>query len=173
MAGKKQALILVADKYEDLEVHYPRLRLIEAGLKVVVAGDKEGHTYESKHGYPMKADVSFEKVKVGDFDLVVIPGGYAPDKLRMIPRVLEITRQFHEAKKLIAYICHAGWVPVSAGVIKGIKCTSYVAIKDDMINAGGLWSDSPVVVDKHFISSRCPDDLPQFCQAILKFLADR
>lgn len=171
MAGKQQVLILVADKYEDLELHYPRFRLIEAGIKVVVGGEKEGHVYESKHGYPAKADLSFDMVKVNEFDALLIPGGYAPDTLRAMPRVLEITRQFHEAKKLIAYICHAGWVPASAGVIKGIKCTSYGSIKDDMVNAGGLWSDAPVIVDKNFISSRCPDDLPVYCQAILKHLA--
>lgn len=166
----KKILILVADQYEDLELHYPRLRFIEAGKKVVVAGANKGTIYKSKHGYDCKADIGFSDVSVDDFSAVVVPGGYAPDKLRTIPEVLEIIRQFNKQKKLIAFICHGGWVPVSAGVLKNIKCTSYAAIKDDMINAGAEWVDSEVVVDKHFISSRCPDDLPKFCEAILTHL---
>lgn len=169
--NQKKILIFVADEYEDLELHYPKCRLMEAGKKVVVAGEKKDNIYKSKHGYPCKSDVAFDDVRVDDFDALVIPGGYAPDKLRNIPKVLEITRKFHEQKKLIAFICHAGWVPASAKVIDGIKCTSYASIKDDMINAGGLWVDEPVVVDQHFISSRFPDDLPFFCPAILDYLS--
>ena len=108
-----------------------------------------------------------------DFDALIIPGGYAPDKLRKLPRVLEITKKFHQQKKLIAYICHAGWIPVSAGIIDGVKCTSYMTIKDDMVNAGAKWVDEAVVIDQGIISSRFPDDLPKFCPAIIEHLSNQ
>lgn len=169
LTGQK-ILILVADEYEDLELQYPKYRLIEEGAKVVIAGPKEKETYKGKKGYPCVADISFDAVHPEEFDALIIPGGYAPDKLRTNPKVLEITRHFHEKEKLIAFICHAGWVPISAKVIKDVKCTSYFAIKDDMINAGAQWVDASVVIDRHFISSRCPDDLPHFCIEIINYL---
>ncbi len=167
----QKVLLFVDDIYEDLELQYPKYRLIEAGKKVIVAGEKKETTYKGKHGYPCKPDAIFNEIQVKEFDALVIPGGYSPDKLRQNPKVLEITRQFHEQNKLIAFICHAGWIPISAKVIKGVKCTSYIAIKDDMINAGANWIDESVVVDKHFISSRFPADLPDFCKAILEHLS--
>ncbi len=166
----KNVLIFVEEGYEDLELQYPKYRLIEAGAKVTIAGPKAKATYTGKKGYPCLSDITFDDVKVADYDALIIPGGHAPDKLRMVPKVLEITKEFDAQKKLIAFICHAGWVPVSAKIIKGIKCTSYAAIKDDMINAGALWEDAPMVQDKHFISSRKPDDLPAFCAQIVKQL---
>lgn len=166
----KKILIYVHDIYEDLELQYPRLRMLEAGAKVIVAGPETNKTYQGKHGYPCKADESFKNICEDEFDALIIPGGYAPDKLRRDPRVLEITKKLHEQGKLIAFICHAGWVPISAKILKGVKCTSHSSIKDDIINAGANWVDEAVVVDRHFISSRSPDDLPQFCTAILKFL---
>ena len=169
----KDILIFVAEEYEDLELHYPKIRLMEAGAKVTVAGAKAGETYKAKHGYPCVSDIAFEEVEVQDYDALIIPGGYAPDKLRKIPKVLEITKEFNQQKKLIAFICHAGWVPVSAKVLAGIKCTSWESIKDDMTNAGGLWEDNAVVIDQHFISSRSPKDLPLFCPAIIKYLMDK
>lgn len=165
-----QILIFVEDLYEDMELQYPKFRMIEAGFKVTIAGAKEKETYKGKHGVPCKADISFDKVNVSDYQALIIPGGYAPDKLRVIPKVLEITKKFHAAEKLIAFICHAGWVPISAGIMKGVKATSYKAIKDDMINAGCQWEDKAVVIDRHFISSRSPDDLPQFCPSIIDYL---
>lgn len=168
----KKVLMFVADIYEELELHYPRLRLIEAGFDVVVAGEKKDTVYKGKYGYPAQSDVSFDEVNVDDFSGLVIPGGYAPDKLRKIPKVLDITKNFHEQKKVIAFICHAGWIPVSANILHGVKCTSYVAIKDDMINAGANWVDESVVVDQHFVSSRTPKDLPVYCAAILKLLSN-
>lgn len=165
-----QILIFVADEYEDLELQYPKYRLMEAGYKVIVAGEKKDLVYKGKHGFPCQADMTFETVDVQQFSALVIPGGYAPDKLRKIPKVLEITRQFNEQNKLIAFICHAGWIPISAKIIEGISCTSYISIKDDMINAGAKWVDKEVVVDKNMISSRSPADLPYFCPAIIKYL---
>jgi protease I len=169
----QKILMLVAEEYEDLELQYPKYRMMEEGARVLVAGKKSKETYKGKHGYPCQADLSIDEVKVDEFQAVIIPGGYAPDKLRRIPKVLEILKQFDSQQKLIAFICHAGWLPISAGIIKGVKCTSFSSIKDDMVNAGAHWVDEPVVVDRHFISSRFPDDLPQFCPAIIDYLAKK
>jgi len=166
----KHILMFIAEEYEDLELLYPKIRMAEAGAKVTIAGDKAQETYHGKKGYPSQADVTFDSISVNDFDALIIPGGYAPDKLRKISKVIEITRQFHDQKKLIAYICHAGWIPVSAKIVKGIRCTSYISIKDDMVNAGANWVDEPVVVDRNIISSRTPDDLPYFCPAIIAYM---
>lgn len=165
-----KVLILAADQFEDTELFYPKIRLTEAGAKVTVAGPKQGETYKGKHGLPITADIGFDKVKVKDYDALIIPGGMAPDKLRKNQKVLEITKEFKDKEKLIAFICHAGWVPISAKVVKGLKCTSYDSIKDDLINAGAKWVDQEVVIDKNFISSRNPNDLPAFCRAIIKYL---
>lgn len=166
-------LLFVADLYEDLELQYPKYRLLEAGKKVVVAGAEKGKIYKGKHGYPCKADISFNEVKVSDYEALIIPGGYAPDHLRRDPKVLDITKKFDKAKKLIAFICHAGWVPISAKIIKGATCTSFFAIKEDMINAGAKWVDKPVVVDNHFITSRSPEDLPIFTKTIIEYLGKK
>lgn len=164
----KKVLLFVENVFEDLELLYPRYRLIEAGAKVVIAGPKAKENYHSKHGYPCQSDIAFKDAKEGDYDALVIPGGYAPDKMRQDASALELVRQFHQKEKPIAFICHAGWVPVSAKVLKGVKCTSWASIKDDMINAGANWVDEPVVVDRHFISSRSPEDLPYFCPALIE-----
>jgi len=165
-----KVLIFAADQFEDTELVYPKIRLTEAGAKVTVAGSKQGETYKGKHGLPITADIAFDKVKVKDYDALIIPGGYAPDKLRKIQKVLEITKEFNDKEKLIAFICHAGWVPISAKIVKGMKCTSFDSIKDDLINAGAKWVDQEVVIDKNIISSRNPNDLPAFCKAIIKYL---
>ncbi len=157
--------------FEDLELLYPRYRLMEEGAKVVIAGPKAKENFQSKHGYPCMADIAFEDAKEADFDALFIPGGYAPDKMRKNQAVLELVRQFNQKGKPIAFICHAGWVPASAKVLKGVKCTSWPSIKDDLINAGANWVDEPVVVDRHFISSRKPDDLPYFCPAAIEVIA--
>ena len=168
--SQKRILMFVHDLYEDLELWYPKLRLIDAGFEVVVAGPDKGCSYKGKLGYPCIADCTFEEVSEKDFTGLVIPGGFSPDQLRRIPKVLELTRQFHKSKKLIAHICHAGWIPISAGIMRGFKCTSTPGIKDDLINAGAKWSDEPLVIDRNMVSSRRPSDLPQFCQGILKIL---
>lgn len=172
LAGK-HILILVDNLYEEMELHYPFYRLKEEGAKVVIAGSKAHESYHGKHGLPCKSDIDFQSVKESEFDVLIIPGGFAPDKLRRDPTVLELVRNFHQKEKPIAFICHAGWVPISAQVIKDVKCTSVSAIKDDLVNAGAHWVDEPVVVDHHFISSRTPDDLPQFCQGIIQFVSHK
>jgi protease I len=169
LKGKK-ILMFVDHVYEDLELQYPKYRLIEEGASVVVAGPKAGETYAGKHGYPAKSDAAIKDMKESDFDGLVIPGGFAPDQLRRDVKVLELTKQFHASGKLIAHICHAGWIPISAKIVKGFKCTSTPGIKDDLINAGAEWVDQSVVVDRNHVTSRKPDDLPDFCRAIIGVL---
>ena len=167
----KRILMFVDDVYEDLELWYPKLRLLEAGAHVTVAGPKEGHRYAGKHGYPCVADATIGEMDAAEFQGLVIPGGFMPDKLRRDPHVLHLVRNFAAKGQLVAAICHGGWVPISAKVYQGVRVTGSPGIKDDLINAGALWEDAPVVVDRHFISSRKPDDLPDFCRAIIAFLA--
>ncbi len=162
--------VLVEEIYEDLELWYPTLRLREAGAEVKIVGPKAGEVYKSKHGYPAKADLSMDDVNAADFDALVIPGGYAPDKMRRHPAMLHFVRTMHEAGKPIAFICHAGWVPISAGIVRGRTVTSVSAIKDDLVNAGARWVDQEVVVDGNLITSRTPPDLPAFCRELIKVL---
>jgi protease I len=165
--------MFVADIYEDLELWYPKLRLIEAGAKVVVAGPEAEAAYHGKNGYPCVADAAIADMEAADFDGVVIPGGFMPDKLRRDPHVLKLVRDFAQAGKPVAAICHGGWIPISAGVYRGVRVTGSAGIQDDLVNAGAHWEDAPVVVDRHFISSRKPDDLPDFCRAILQVMSQR
>jgi len=172
MLTGKRILFFAAALYEDLELWYPKIRLEEEGAVCTLfrSGEK---TYAGKHGYPVTPDVAVEDVAAGDFDALVIPGGFAPDKLRRSPTVLQITRDIYHAGKPVAFICHAGWVPISAGIVRGKRGTSVDAIKDDLVNAGMLWEDAPVVVDGKMITSRRPGDLPDFCRAIIKSLSDQ
>ncbi|HPJ26416.1 MAG TPA: type 1 glutamine amidotransferase domain-containing protein [Synergistaceae bacterium] len=164
--------IFVEDLYNELEFWYPRFRMLEEGAKVLVIGP-ERKEYRSKLGYPVMADLRADEVEPRDFHGLIIPGGYAPDKMRRCEAMVEFVRALDSQGALIAQICHAGWVPISAGILRGKRCTSYAAIRDDMINAGGIWEDSPVVVDTNLVSSRCPEDLPAFCRAIIEVLSSR
>jgi protease I len=168
---ERKILIFTGDDYEDLELWYPRLRLLEAGFMVTVAGHAKGRDYRGKHGYPCRSDAAVAEVRAGDFAGVVVPGGWMPDKLRRDPHVLRLVRQMALDGKLVAAICHGGWIPVSAGVYRGVRVTGSPGIKDDLVNAGAIWEDAPVVVDRQFVSSRRPDDLPDFARAILQVLA--
>ncbi len=170
LAGQR-VLAFVGDIYEDLELCYPRLRLIEAGAEVVVAGDEAKVVYKGKHGYPMLSDVSIAEVSEADFDGLLVPGGFMPDKLRRDPQVLNLVRQFAGSGKVVAAICHGGWIPISAGVYRGVRVTGSPGIKDDLVNAGAIWENAEVVVDRNFISSRKPDDLPAFCREMIRFMA--
>lgn len=165
----RRVLLFAGPLYEDLELWYPKIRLEEEGAETTVAGLGE-KTYQGKRGYPVTADTSVDQVDAARFDALVIPGGFAPDQLRRSARVLELTRDIHGAGKPVAFICHAGWVPISARILAGRRATSVRAIKDDMENAGVVWEDSPVVVDGNLISSRTPADLPQFCKALIAAL---
>lgn len=166
-------LIFVGDIYEDLELWYPKLRLIEAGASVVVAGPKADTNYDGKNGYPCTSDAAISDMRAADFTGLVVPGGFMPDKLRRDPQVLQIVRDFHDAKKPIGAICHGGWIPISAGVYKDVRVTGSPGIKDDLVNAGAIWEDSPVVIDRHHVTSRRPDDLPDFCRGLIEVLAAR
>jgi len=166
----KRILIFVGDIYEDLELWYPKLRLIEAGAHVTVAGPQAEVTYAGKNGYPCVSDAMIADMEADDFDGLVVPGGFMPDKLRRDPKVLQLVRDFDAAGKLVAAVCHGGWIPISAGVYKGVRVTGSPGIKDDLVNAGAIWEDAPVVIDRHFVSSRKPDDLPDFCRGILQVM---
>lgn len=166
----KRILAFVGDIYEDLELWYPKLRMIEAGAEVVCAGPEAGVVYEGKNGYPAKSDIAISDAKPDEYDGLLVPGGFMPDKLRRDAQVLDIVRHFHEAGKLVAAICHGGWIPISAGVYRGVRVTGSLGIKDDLVNAGAIWEDAPVVVDRHHVSSRKPDDLPEFCRSMLQVL---
>ncbi len=170
LTGKK-ILMFVDHIYEDLELLYPKYRLIEEGAGVVVAGPKAQEVYKGKHGYPCTSDAAIADMREGDFVGLIIPGGFAPDQLRRDPKVLDLTRKFHASGKLVAHICHAGWIPISANIVRGFKCTSTPGIKDDLVNAGASWVDQAVVVDRNQITSRRPDDLPDFCREIIRFLS--
>ncbi len=167
----KRVLFFTGDIYEDLELWYPKLRLIEAGASVVVAGEQAGAEYAGKHGYPCRPDVTIDSVNSADFDALVIPGGFMPDRLRRLQKVLDLVRECFAAGKPVAAICHGGWIPISAGIYNGLRVTGSPGIKDDLINAGGLYEDAAVVVDRNSISSRRPDDLPDFCRSLIAMMS--
>ena len=137
---------------------------------MTVAGPESGRTYFGKNGYPCVSDAAIEEMQAADFHGLIVPGGFMPDKLRRDAAVLQIVREFAESGKLVAAICHGGWIPISAGVYRGVRVTGSPGIKDDLVNAGAIWEDAPVVIDRNFVSSRKPDDLPEFCRGILEVM---
>jgi len=160
--------VLVEDNYQVLEVWYPYLRLREDGIETILVGTGIKREYKSKEGYPAIEELSIKKVRVDDFSGVVIPGGYAPDILRRYKEVNDFVREMYKKNKIVAAICHGGWVLASAGIVKDKKVTGFYAIKDDLVNAGGKFIDKEVVVDGNLITSRNPYDLPAFCREILR-----
>ncbi|MCP5505880.1 MAG: type 1 glutamine amidotransferase [Chlamydiales bacterium] len=166
-----KVVALVHDTYEDLELMYPVIRMKEAGIEVVFAGLEDDTTYVGKNGYPCKSDISFRELQSGDFDGVLIPGGFAPDKFRRVPEILQLLQDMNKEKKMIAFICHGGWVPISAKILKGKKATGTTAIKDDLENAGAIWVDEAVVIDGNLISARTPADLAPFGKALVEALS--
>ncbi len=171
MARGKVA-ILVENDYQEMEVWYPLYRLREAGYETVLTGPQAIH-YKSKLGYPATAEAAAGDLDPGDLIGVVIPGGWAPDRLRQDPGVLALVREIFKEGKLVAAICHGGWVLASAGVARGRRLTAYRAIRDDMVHAGAEFVDQEVVRDGNLVTSRKPDDLPAFCREILRALAER
>jgi len=167
----KRVLTFVGDIYEDLELWYPKLRLIEEGAQVVVAGEEANRVYAGKNGYPCTSDAAISDMHESQFDAVLLPGGFMPDRLRRLESVKKLIREFAHSKKCVAAICHGGWLAISAGVYRGVKTTGSLGIKDDLENAGAIWVDAPVVVDRHFVSSRKPDDLPWFAKAMVDVIA--
>lgn len=171
LQGKKVA-VLVDNVYQEMELWYPLYRLQEAGAEVVTVGATAGQTYTSKLGYPCTAQKSYDQVSAADFAGVIVPGGFAPDHMRRHAACKQLVADINAQGKLVAAICHAGWVLCSAhGMLKGRKATSFFAIKDDMVNAGADWVDEPVVVDGNLVTSRKPEDLPVFMKACLDVLS--
>ena len=165
-------LVLVAPEFDDLEVWYPRLRLEEAGYAVrfVGLGDDE---YRGRAGLSCTPDGTIADVPLEDVVGTVVPGGWAPDRLRRDPEVLEHLRELDRQGKMVACICHGGWVLISAGIVRGRRMTSTVGIRDDLVNAGAIWSQAPVVIDRNLVSSRLSRDLPAFGLAMVEVLSAR
>lgn len=166
----KKIIALVDHEFEDLELWYPVYRAREEGAEVHLVGDEAGKTYMGKYGVPATSNYAFKSVQASDYDAILVPGGWAPDKLRRYEDVLRLVREMNEANKPIGQICHAGWVLISAKILDGKKVTSTPGIRDDMENAGAIWFDEEVVVDGNIISARRPPDLPEygkaFCDAV-------
>lgn len=166
----KSAAVLVEDIYEDLELWYPVYRLREEGAHVVLVGPESGKTYSSKHGYPATADRAAGEVGAADYDAVIIPGGYAPDRMRRNAPMVKFVADAVRDDKTVAAICHGGWMLCSADALRGRRVTSFFAIRDDMVHAGAEWVDDEVIRDGNLITSRCPDDLPAFLRSIIDSL---
>jgi len=169
LQGKK-ILSFISDDFEDLELLYPYYRLIEEGAKVVMAGEEAKEEYIGKYGVPHYSDVSFKQVRPEEYDALLVPGGWAPDKLRRFPEVITITQHMHNHKKPIGQICHAGWVLISAKILKGFTVTSTPGIKDDMENAGAIWVNEPAVADGHIVSAQRPPDLPAYMRLFIEVM---
>lgn len=170
LKGKRVA-VLVEDEYQVIELWYPYYRMKEAGAEVKIIGTGRTTQFKSKHGYPANADLAAADAKVGDFDAVIIPGGYAPDLMRRNADMVKFVHDMDGARKPVAAICHAGWMIASAKIVRDRNATCFYSIKDDLIAAGAQWHDQPVVVDGNLITSRVPEDLPAFCEAIIGALA--
>ncbi len=167
--GKRVAL-LVEDLFNVFEFWYPYYRFKEAGAAVTVVGTGRAPVFTGKPATEVRADVSGRDVSAADFDAVVIPGGYAPDMMRRDPSMVALVREMDAAGKVVAAICHAGWVLASAKILSGRKVTSFFAIRDDLVHAGADWTDAEVVVDRNLITSRRPEDLPAFMRATIEAL---
>ena len=170
MAKDKRIAVLVDEMYQVLEVWYPYYRLVEAGFKVDLVAAEAGKSYRSKEGYPCESRIAAGKAKAADYDCVVVPGGYAPDYMRRSQDVIRFANEMVDGGKVVAAICHGGWLLCSTKAFRGKKATCFVAIKDDIVNAGAKYVDEECVVDGKLITSRKPQDLPAFCRAVIKAL---
>jgi protease I len=170
LKGKK-VVLLAENLYQDLELWVPYYRLKEEGAEITVVGSGSSRTYSGKYGYPIDVDKEAKEIDMDKYHGVVIPGGYAPDMMRRYPEMVRIVREADQKRKVIAAICHAGWMLVSAGILKGRKVTGFFAIKDDLVNAGANYVDEEVVRDGNLITSRKPDDLPAFCREMIEALS--
>ena len=169
LQGKK-IILLVEETYNDREFWYPYYRLKEAGAFVTVVGPAAGMSYSGAAGIKATADQGIKEVRAADYDGLIIPGGYAPDRMRRHPAMVALVKEMAASGKIVAAICHAGWMLASAGVLSGKTVTGFFAIKDDLIHAGANYVDQEVAVDGNLITSRTPDDLPAFMRAVLQGL---
>ncbi len=169
----KRILYLVGPEFEDLEFWVPLMRLQEEGASIVIAGIKAGETYQGKGGLKAQAEVSFSDVRAEHFDAVVIPGGWAPDKIRRYDAVKQLIRQMYQSGKIIAMICHAGLVGISAGIVKGHTATGSEGIKDDLINAGAIWRDEAAFRSGNLVWGRVVADIPVFCRELINALSEK
>lgn len=171
--ARAHVAVLVDDMYEDLELWYPVMRLRAAGAEVSLIGDREGKVYSGRCGYPALSDIAIEDARSEEFDALIIPGGYAPDRMRRHPKMVELVRDINARHGVIAAICHAGWMLVEADILAGRKATCFFSIRRDLENGGATFVDEPVVEDGNLITSRTPDDLPLFGEAIVRAIAAR
>lgn len=165
-------IALASPDFEDLELWYPVYRLREAGAQVDIVGEKKGDVFNGKYGVPVKTDYSFKDLDYKQYDGLLVPGGWSPDKLRRYDEVLEMVRYFDEVKKPIGQICHAGWVLISAGILEGVNVTSTPGIKDDMRNGGAIWHDISAIRDGHIVSAQRPVDLPNYLPLLIEAFED-
>jgi protease I len=170
LEGKRVA-VLAENMYQEMELWVPYYRLREEGADVKIVGHSGATSYASKNGYPVGVNVQAEAVSAVEFDAVVVPGGYAPDMMRRSPAMVQLVREAYQQGKVVAAMCHAGWVLASAGIVRDKTVTSWVSIKDDLVHAGAKWVDQEVVVDGNLITSRKPDDIPAFCREIVNALS--
>jgi protease I len=170
LVGKRIA-ILAEDDFEDSELMEPLKAMKDAGARVVIVGSGSKQSYKSKHGsVTIKADITANKAEASDFDAIIIPGGYAPDKMRLYRPMVDLIKKAHDEGKVIAAICHGPQLLISAGIVKGRRVTSWSSVAVDLMNAGAIWVDEPVVRDNNIITSRKPVDLPKFNKAIIQAL---
>jgi len=168
--GKKIA-ILAEDDFEDSELIEPLRSMKNAGARVLIVGSGNKRTYKGKRGNTtIHIDIPADKVKASEFDAIIIPGGYAPDKMRLHQSIIDLVKQAHDLNKVIAAICHGPQLLISADIVRGRRVTSWPSVAIDLINAGAEWVDTPVVRDGNLITSRKPADLPRFNKAIIDAL---
>ena len=171
MNKQNKVAILIEQLFQDSEVTDPKQKLQEAGFQVDIIGPDIKEEYIGKKGTKIKADKTIDSVSSSDYVGVVLPGGWAPDKMRMNEKMVKFVIELNSKNRPIASICHGGWMLVEADIVKGKKVTSYASIKTDLINAGAKWFDMEVVVDGNLICSRTPADLPAFCLELVKALS--
>lgn len=164
----KKVLTVIEDDFEDSELIYPHYRLQEEGAVSHIAGKEADKIYTGKNGVPVVSDFSFDQIRIEEYDALLVPGGWAPDKLRRYDQVIDMVKHMDSSKKIIGQICHAGWVLISADILQGVSVTSTPGIKDDMTNAGATWHNEEVVTHGHIVSSRRPPDLPAYGRALVE-----
>jgi protease I len=169
---EKRIAYLVEEGFEDLEFWVPLMRLREEGARITVVSTGRATYFVGKHCLEAKVDANAEDYTPDDFDAIIVPGGWAPDKLRRYQSVLNLVRGIYEQGKIVASICHAGWVLISAGIVRGHRATGSIAIKDDLVNAGAEWVDEPAFRDGNLVWGRVVDDIPDFCRVLVEALAE-